>query len=676
MKRAALTNRFSTLASVVVLGLLFLALSYVRIAGDTRSAAFGGSVIEAAVSGSVWGTALGHNLLLFGLVQVFIHVALASICWGLAVLSRTAWPDTPHSERTWLLLWFVLSAFWILIANAALFRWSSLGGMYFEFVTEEWKGINLFRAYTALMVGGLLWLFISSALKTKHALPFVRRARAPLLIAICIGLIPFGFAKHTASTRHAKPHVIIIGVDSLRNDAVETSPATTPALDDFLHSAVRFTNATTPLARTFPSWVSIISGKHPHTTGAIINLLPRDLIHEGDTLPRLLSQAGYQSVYAIDEVRFSNLDLSYGFDRMIAPPIGATDFLIGFFGDAPLSNLLANTRIGEFLFPNLHANRAVAHVYNPDSFVDRLDREINFDQPTFLAAHLTLAHWPYNWSSGPVTPDGEPDETPRRVYAAAVARVDEQFGDLMTTLKRHGALENAIVIVISDHGESLDQEDFPAITHDAPTNVAYQPDHLLGHGTSVFAPSQYKVVFAMRSYGNALIPESGARIGSSVSLEDLTPTVLNLLGAPSPAAGFDGRSLTPLLSGDDNADDFAGRVRFTETEFNPKGFSGGAPISASALAKAAAYYRVDPVTDRVLVRQDLLRQVLEQRQYAALLGDSLAGAVPAGDGLYEFVYVPQLDPRGEKPNLSERARLQAALKERFKIPFKDDPSRN
>src|SRR5690606_3461422 len=125
-----------------------------------------------------------------------------------------------------------------------------------------------------------------------------------------------------ASTSPAQPNVILIGLDSLRADALNTG--LTPAIDRFMSQATRFTDATTPLARTFPAWVALISGKHPHTTGATINLLPRDLISTGDTLPTLLSTQGFASLYAIDEVRFSNLDTSYGFDAMATPKIGAT----------------------------------------------------------------------------------------------------------------------------------------------------------------------------------------------------------------------------------------------------------------------------------------------------------------------------------------------------------------
>jgi arylsulfatase A-like enzyme len=632
MQRApTTTSRLGTLGLALVLGLAFLALSFIRIVGDAGSAAFGGAVINAAVGTGIWGTALGRNLLLFAAALVLVHVAFALGCLTLAALSRIAWPHSPHSMRVWLLLWFTLSAFWLLIANAALFPWSSLGSMYADLVQMHWQGINVFRVYSAAMLGGIAWLLVCALLQARRTVAaFVHRFRVPLIVTACVGLIPIGLAQHGRAPRQEQPHVILIGVDSLRNDAVETAQGSTPALDTFLHSAVRFTDATTPLARTFPSWVSIISGRNPHTTGAVINLLPRELIHTGETLPALLAKQHYTSVYAIDEVRFSNLDLSYGFDRMIAPPIGATDFMQGFFGDSPLSNLLANTRAGAVLFPYLHANRAIAHVYDPDSFIERLDRELDFSRPTFLAAHLTLPHWPYYWADAPQNIEGANDRTARRFYESAVKRVDRQFGDLMALLERRGALQNAVVIVISDHGESLGLLD--KSSEDAgenPIGVEYQERRLVGHGTSVFAPSQYHVVFAMRSFGNSLVPDTPARIAAPVSLEDLTPTVLDLLSVQAKTAPFDGRSLAPLLSGGTDASSgFAQRVRFTETEFNPKGILPGATISQSAMEKAAAYYRVDPVTDRVLVRTELLSRVLMERQFAALKGNSMLAVVP------------------------------------------------
>ena len=119
----------------------------------------------------------------------------------------------------------------------------------------------------------------------------------------------------------------------------------TPHLKEFMKGGVQFSNAITPLARTFPSMTTILTGRHPHNTGAVMNLLPRDMIKEGDTLGRIFKRAGYQTAYVTDEVRFSNIDETYGFDQMVSPPIGASEFIIP-GGRSPLSNAIVNTTLG------------------------------------------------------------------------------------------------------------------------------------------------------------------------------------------------------------------------------------------------------------------------------------------------------------------------------------------
>ncbi len=116
--------------------------------------------------------------------------------------------------------------------------------------------------------------------------------------------------------------MILIGLDSLRADLVDDrfSPHVTPHAEAFMKGGTRFTNALTPLARTFPSMLAMLTGRHPHSSGAIMNLLPRSRIDDSESLPRVLSRAGYQTVFAMDEMRFANIDTSYGFEQTITPP--------------------------------------------------------------------------------------------------------------------------------------------------------------------------------------------------------------------------------------------------------------------------------------------------------------------------------------------------------------------
>jgi hypothetical protein len=313
---------------------------------------------------------------------------------------------------------------------------------------------------------------------------------------------------------------------------------------------------------------------------------------------------------------------------MIAPPIGATDFMLGFFGDTPLSNALVNTRLGATLYPYLHANRAASTTYEPDTFVKRLDRELRFDEPTLLAVHLTLAHWPYTWASAPLKNNGD---TSRNFYERAIERLDKQFAYLMETLQRHGALDNAIVVVLSDHGESLGdpmQERAVALPAGMPE---YDEDHLAGHGTSAFGTHQYHVVLAIREFGTTPMKAGQPRsIDNPVSLEDVTPTLAGTFEVESKTP-FDGESLLPLLRDTSTSDTFNQRIRFTETEFNPPGVTLGQVMNLSAMTNAATFYRVDPITDRVLIKAERLGEIMAKRQYAAFKHGNMVVAVPSAD---------------------------------------------
>ena len=100
--------------------------------------------------------------------------------------------------------------------------------------------------------------------------------------------------------------------------------------------------------------------------------------------------------------------------------------------------------------------------------------------------------------------------------------------------------------------------------------------------------------------------------------------------ASTPANSFDGLSLLPLLEARaDATGPFAGRVRFTETEYAPPlALTGDGKLSTSQLLEAAKIYRVDTATDRVEVKREQTATVLNIRQYAAIGDHLLLAALP------------------------------------------------
>jgi len=112
-------------------------------------------------------------------------------------------------------------------------------------------------------------------------------------------------------------------------------------------------------------------------------------------------------------------------------------------------------------------------------------------------------------------------------YDAAVAHADEKIGRLVDGLRERGQFENTAVVVISDHGESLDEHGIYFDHHGLYDETIHVPMIIAGGDLPVDCCSAY------------------------VQLHDLAPTVLDLLGVDADIDG-EGRSLQPFLGGREN----------------------------------------------------------------------------------------------------------------------------
>lgn len=630
---------------------------------------FGDQVLNTALTEPLWRMRLGHNIAVFLTELVALHFCVGAFCWVMGVTSQTGWPRVRGSRRQWILLWFIASIFWILTANAAAFPNTMLGFPYHALATTRAAGLSVF-AWTTLIFGAAALITLAAAM--AHSATCRRLALGGITAGAATIAVSGWTRTHQVIPKLDQPNIILIGIDSLRIDGAD--PSRMPHVHAFLDQASVAEDAITPLARTFPAWASILTGRNPHTTGAFMNLLPREQVDTGETLPATLRAHGYRSAYAIDETRFSNIDETYGFDQVVTPPMGASDFVLGTFADIPLLNLITNTRLGGWLFPHIHGNRAAFNLYEPDTFVRRLDRELSYDKPLFLATHLTLPHWPYTWATSSLEPEDGPTQLGH--YLDTLRRVDQQFGQLMQALDKRGALENALVIVLSDHGQAFAGDETLVVPG------GEQLSHITnfdteGHGTSVFSPMQYRVVLSFRGYGpmaNAL--RAPAPIPVPMSLIDIAPTVLDLLEIDAEQS-VDGISIAPLLRRNGTPlTDTSDRVRFTETEYRPAGLSEDR-LTSSGVREAIRVYQVDPQTDRVTVKTDSLDKILETRQYAAFLGNrAFAAAIPEGrkGGTRRVLYVSHpFGPDAATGEVSQKDRtiLREALENTFSITVAD-----
>jgi arylsulfatase A-like enzyme len=137
--------------------------------------------------------------------------------------------------------------------------------------------------------------------------------------------------------------------------------------------------------------------------------------------------------------------------------------------------------------------------------------------PLFLYVHYDDAHAPYN-STGP-------QGTEYERYLREVATVDVEIGRIRGVLAERGLDQRAAFILSADHGEAFGE-----------------------HGTHYHATTVYDELLHVPLLVH--VPGVAPRVVTTpVSLIDLGPTVLDLMGAPTPAV-FMGQSLTPYLRGE------------------------------------------------------------------------------------------------------------------------------
>lgn len=183
--------------------------------------------------------------------------------------------------------------------------------------------------------------------------------------------------------------------------------------------------------------------------------------------------------------------------------------------------------------------------YAYDEFLQRLDRPS--ERPRFFWVHTlpphdpylpppetkhrllpkgTLDHWKEFRGMGeyPAAQQGTMDKYRLR-YRESIMGADAALGRLFDELRRRGKLDNAVVLISSDHGESFERG-------------------FLGHAGELIHNAVLQIPLVVRLPGQDL-PRT---VDQSVSLVDLAPTILDLAGA-APLADMEGRSLRPALEG-------------------------------------------------------------------------------------------------------------------------------
>jgi len=322
-------------------------------------------------------------------------------------------------------------------------------------------------------------------------------------------------------------NVVLITIDTLRADHLGVygyRKPTSPRIDAFATQAAVFDSAYTYWPKTRGSFVALLTGRRESQTGygkshpVVLSFNP--------TLASVLKGAGYRTTAIVDN---GNLAAEYGYHK-------------GF-------DTYRETWKEKGLLTEMDKTRAITE--GGIAFL----REAKPDRPFLLWLHYVNPHTPYappppydkafldaQARSGPGLPvvNGYHGGIPKQwavpgenrlgyyvaQYDGEIATVDQEVGKVLDGLTASGLSERTVVMLTSDHGESLGEHGY-----------------YFDHGEDLFDPS-LAIPLLLAVPG----APRGVRIPLPASTLDLVPTLLDAVKVSYPP-DLAGNSLLPAVRG-------------------------------------------------------------------------------------------------------------------------------
>ncbi len=340
-----------------------------------------------------------------------------------------------------------------------------------------------------------------------------------------------------------RPNIILITIDTARADHLGIygyKRPTSPNIDRLAATGVVFENAFTQSSLSAPSHATILTGVSPPTHGVLRNT---DKIPDHVTrLADVLQGAGYETAAFVGHpIVGGRFGFFRGFDASEvhhlpahAPDHGDLNHRYqlqpedvaepGALFDAALEWLDRAPDGPYFLW--LHAQNP-HQSYDPPPPYDRM-----FMEPPSDRYLLRCAHTLHDFRKHRIGLNKRERAYFKALYDGELAFVDAQIGRIVKRLRDLGDEANTIVVITSDHGESL-------------------PGHLEGRVTGHSLIHTYSVLrVPLIISGGPVSSRAGTRVVEMVDLVDVAPTLLDLSGLRAPAS-WEGRSLDPLLRGEE-----------------------------------------------------------------------------------------------------------------------------
>ena len=132
---------------------------------------------------------------------------------------------------------------------------------------------------------------------------------------------------------------------------------------------------------------------------------------------------------------------------------------------------------------------------------------------------------------------------------------------------------------------------------------------------------------------------SGRDLAGGATVEDIAPTLLDLVRLPSDRAVAHGTSFAPLLRGEPGVTRVgsADRVRFTETDLRVLPSTDGGVDEIATAKRNSKFFEVSPETGRMNLRNSFAPLSIAYKERAAFTDDLLLAAIPAGPDAHQYL---------------------------------------
>ncbi len=396
-------------------------------------------------------------------------------------------------------------------------------------------------------------------------------------------------ASGVAQSRGGAPNILLITVDTLRADRLGcygSKTVATPAMDGLARDGVLFERALAQVPLTFPSHASIFTGTYPSYTG-VQDFTSPPLGPGFRTLAQSLKANGYATGAVVSSFV---LDRSWGVAR------GFDFYDDAFSGKSFLEKDLA--------LVERPARDSVDHAI---AWLARTRR-----RPFFLWLHLYDPHSPYR------PPEPFRSQYKGRPYDGEVAYTDAQVGRLLQWLKARRLYAGTLIVLVSDHGESLGEHGEQE------------------HGFFIYRSTTHVPLILKPPAGSPVRP---GRHAGPVEAVSLAPTLLEMAGLRDPIQKqFQAGGLLAAQTNPESATAYSETFYpFSSFGWNPlRGLESGRYHYIEAPRAELYDLRSDPEEKRNLAG--------EQPAVAAVLKEKLGGLLASHPAPQKAAADPGLSP--------------------------------